>query len=70
MRPGQGAVDNCRGVEMATKGGQEKMAVVNLDWFFTRENLEKFSDEELESILRELQEIQIEKRGGRAGDAG
>ena len=69
MRPGQGAVDNCRGVEMATKGGQEKMAVVNLDWFFSEENLTKLSYEELLSILRELQEIEIEKRGGRAGGA-
>ena len=55
---------------MKGKAGQEKMSVVDVDWFFTRENLEKFSDEELESILRELQEIEMEKRGGQAGDAG
>ena len=54
---------------MKVKAGQEKMAVVDVDWFFTRENLEKFSDEELESILRELQEIEKEKRGGQAGGA-
>jgi hypothetical protein len=50
---------------MAAKGGQDKMAVVNVDWFFTEENLEKLSDEELLCILRDLQEIQKEKRGGR-----
>ena len=55
---------------MKAKAGQEKMSVVDVDWFFTRENLEKFSDEELESILRELQEIEIEIWGGRAGGAG
>ena len=54
---------------MKGKAGQEKMSVVDVDWFFTRENLEKFSDEELESILRELQEIEKEKRGGQAGGA-
>jgi hypothetical protein len=46
------------------------MVRVDLDWFFTMENLEKLSDEELEFILRDLQEIQIEKRGGRASGAG
>ena len=55
---------------MKGKAGQEKMIRVDVDWFFTRENLEKFSDEELESILRELQEIEIEIWGGRAGGAG
>ena len=40
---------------MKGKAGQEKMSVVDVDWFFTLENLEKFSDEELECILRELQ---------------
>jgi hypothetical protein len=54
---------------MAAKGGQEKMVRVDLDWFFTMENLEKLSDEELESLLRELQEIEIENRGGRSGGA-
>ncbi len=44
---------------MKGKAGQEKMIRVDVDWFFTRENLEKFSDEELESILRELQEIEM-----------
>ncbi len=34
------------------------------------ENLEKLSTEELESLLRELQEIEKEKRGGQAGGAG
>ena len=55
---------------MKGKASQEKMIRVDVDWFFTRENLEKFSDEELESILRELQEIEIEIWGGRAGGAG
>ena len=44
---------------MKGKASQEKMIRVDVDWFFTRENLEKFSDEELESILRELQEIEM-----------
>jgi hypothetical protein len=55
---------------MATKGGQEKMAVVDVDWFFSEENLAKLSDEELLFVLRDLQEIQKQKRGGRAGGAG
>ena len=55
---------------MKAKGGQEKMVRVELDWFFERENLEKLSTEELESLLRELQEIEMEKRGGQAGGAG
>ena len=54
---------------MKGKASQEKMIRVDVDWFFTRENLEKLSDEELESILRELQEIEMEKRGGQAGGA-
>jgi len=54
---------------MKGKASQEKMIRVDVDWFFTRENLEKFSDEELESILRELQEIEKEKRGGQGGGA-
>ena len=54
---------------MKVKGGQEKMAIVDVDWFFSEENLTKLSYEELLSILRELQEIEIEKRGGRAGGA-
>jgi len=58
------------GVEVKAKVGQEKMSIVDLDWFFSRENLEKLSDEELESLLRELQEIEMEKRGGRASGAG
>jgi hypothetical protein len=63
-------VDNWRGVEVKAKGGQDKMARVDLDWFFERENLEKLSTEELESLLRELQEIEKEKRGGQASGAG
>ena len=55
---------------MKAKGGQDKMSRVDLDWFFTMENLEKLSTEELESLLRELQEIEMEKRGGRASGAG
>ena len=47
---------------MAAKGGQDKMAVVDADWFFTEENLEKLSDEKLLFILRDLQEIQKERR--------
>ena len=54
---------------MKAKRGQDKMACVDLDWFFGRENLEKLSTEELESLLRELQEIEMEKRGGQAGGA-
>ena len=42
---------------------------VDIDWFFSEENLAKLSDEELLFILRDLQEIQKEKRGGQAGGA-
>jgi hypothetical protein len=56
--------------EMATKGGQDKMAVVDVNWFFSEENLAKLSDEDLLFILHDLLEIQKEKRGVKADDAG
>jgi hypothetical protein len=72
-----------RGSEMKVKAGQEYMArmetkekisprpmsVVDVDWFFSEENLAKLSDEELLFILHDLLEIQKEKRGGQAGGA-
>jgi hypothetical protein len=54
---------------MVAKSKQEKMSRVDVSWFFSEENLAKLSDEELLFILRDLQEMQKEGRGEKAGGA-